>query len=316
MATALFFHEEFLQHDTGPFHPENAKRLTAILNGLREKGLWDQLKHVTPAPAREEHILLCHSKQHFELMREYSNRGSVQIDSDTHVSAHSFEAALLAAGAAVQGVDQIMKHEFTNAFAAVRPPGHHATADLAMGFCLFNNIAIAARHAVRNHGLKRVLIMDWDVHHGNGTQEIFYGDPSVIYVSLHMKHHYPGTGWENENGRGEAAGTKINIPLPGFVGSQLYEEAFQKALKSALPFRPEFVFISCGFDAHENDPLGNLGLKDETYGRLTEYLIDFAEQCGHQRIFSMLEGGYDFKALAGAGSRHVDRLLNYAGRAV
>ncbi len=311
MRTALLYHEEYLQHDAGPFHPESPNRLTAILNGLHQNSLWDKLKHVTPIPASEQQILLCHPRSHLEYIRDCANRGSVQIDPDTHVSAHSFDAAMLAAGAAVQAVDQILDGEYQNAFAAVRPPGHHATADRAMGFCLFNNVAIAARHAVKNQGLKRVLIMDWDVHHGNGTQDIFYDDPTVIYISLHKKHHYPGTGWEHETGAGEAVGTKINISFAGIRRAlKSMRNIFNAALEKARNFKPEFIFVSCGFDAHENDPLGNLGLTNETYGRLTGYLMDFAAQFGHQRIFSILEGGYDSKALAAAGSAHVKRLLN------
>jgi acetoin utilization deacetylase AcuC-like enzyme len=309
MNTAFLFHEEFLQHDAGPFHPENSNRLTAIINGLKQKGLWERLQHVTPSPATEEQILLCHTKKHFQYIRECSLRAPVQIDSDTRISAHSFDAAMLAAGAAVRAVDQILSGEYKNAFAAVRPPGHHATADRAMGFCLFNNIAIAARHAVQNRGLKRVLIMDWDVHHGNGTQDIFYDDPSVIYISLHKKNHYPGTGWEKETGGNKATGTKINIPIGPGVDPKMYEKHFQTALIKAREFKPEFVFISCGFDAHENDPLGNLGLTNETYGNLTDVLVDFAAEFAHERIFSILEGGYDFKALAAASSIHVERML-------
>ena len=308
MSTAFLFHEAFLQHDSGPFHPENANRLTAIINGLKQNGLWDRVKHVTPSPAKPEHILLCHSQKHYEYIRECALRGPVQIDPDTRVSAHSFDAAMLAAGAAVQAVDQILKGEYKNAFAAVRPPGHHATAEHAMGFCLFNNVAIAARHAIRNKGLKRVLIMDWDVHHGNGTQDIFYDDPSVIYISLHKRNHYPGTGWEEETGTGAATGTKINIPV-GSVDPGKYEEYFKNTLMQSKEFKPEFIFISCGFDAHENDPLGNLGLTSETYGRLTEYLVDFAAEFAQQRIFSILEGGYDYKALAAAASIHVEKML-------
>ena len=309
MTTALFFHEEYLQHQTGLFHPENPKRLQAILNGIRQAGLWDQLKHVTPSAAAEQDILLCHPQRHLDFIRECSARGSVQIDPDTHVSEHSFDAAMIAAGAGVQAVDLIMKGECRNAFAVARPPGHHATEDQAMGFCLFNNIAIAARHAVRRYGLKRVLIMDWDVHHGNGTQDIFYDDASVVYVSLHKKHHYPGTGWEEETGSGSATGTTLNVPLPGVPGPDLYEKHFLQALEKVEGFEPEFVFISCGFDAHENDPLGNLGLKNETYGRLTQYLMEFAAKFHHQRIFSILEGGYDYSALAASSAAHVERLL-------
>ncbi|MCI0414879.1 histone deacetylase [bacterium] len=311
MSTALFFHDSFLRHDTGPFHPENPERLRAILNGLKEAGLWEGLTHITPEPADEEEILLCHPIRHLEFIRECSRRGSFQIDPDTHVSSHSYEAAMRAAGAAVQAVDCILSGKVRNAFAAVRPPGHHATTERAMGFCLFNNIAIAARHAVKNHGLQRVLIMDWDVHHGNGTQDIFYDDASVVYVSLHKGHHYPGTGWEEEDGEGVAQGTNINIPFTRVPGPEIYEENFRQALARIHNFRPEFIFISCGFDAHERDPLGNLGLKNETYGRLTEILIDFAGQFDHERVFSILEGGYDYKALAASAAAHVERLMNY-----
>jgi len=217
---------------------------------------------------------------------------------------------MLAAGAAVQAVQGIMDGSFENAFAAVRPPGHHATAEQAMGFCLFNNIAIAARYLIRNCGLKRVLIMDWDVHHGNGTQDIFYSDPSVVYISLHRAYHYPGTGWEDERGAGDAKGTKINVPVQPPFEPLRYETLFKKALAMAEPFAPEFILISCGFDAHERDPLGNLGLKSETYANLTGILIEFARQFGHSRIFSILEGGYDHTALAEASVAHIASLMD------
>jgi len=298
-------------HDAGPHHPENSGRLTAILAGLEQSGLWERLIHVVPVPAAEEQILLCHSRQHLEFIRNCATNGSYQIDPDTRVSAGSFDAAMLASGAAVQAVDGILSGKYRNAFAAVRPPGHHATPDQAMGFCLFNSLAIAARHAIRVHELKRVLIMDWDVHHGNGTQDIFYNDPSVIYISLHKKHHYPGTGWEDETGRGEAAGTKINVPIPGFFDLEDYLKAFHQTLEKAAQFQPEFIFISCGFDAHEWDPLGNLGLTNEAYAQMTESMMKFAAQFGHERIFSILEGGYDYEALATASAAHVERLLNF-----
>jgi len=291
-------------------HPENPRRLQAIQKGLKEHGLWENLRHLRPFAATEEQILLAHTKKHYDFIHSCSERGSVWIDSDTHVSSESFDAALLAAGAAVQAVTGIMEGEFKNAFAAVRPPGHHATPDRAMGFCLFNNIAIAARVLTKKYALQRVLIMDWDVHHGNGTQDIFYNDPSVIYISLHRKYHYPGTGWETDVGGGSARGTKINMPLGAPYDPAIYETHFREALHEAERFNPEFVLISCGFDAHQNDPLGNLGLQSETYGRLTELLIDFAKQCGHNRIFSILEGGYDYTALADASASHVNALLS------
>ncbi len=309
MPTAFFTHEQFLHHDAGSMHPENSHRLESILEGLKEHGLWDRLLHVTPEPATEEQVLLVHSKTHFDFIRECAQRSPVQIDPDTRVSAESFDAAMLAAGAAVQAVLGIMDGRFGSAFAAVRPPGHHATRDRAMGFCLFNNIAIAARYLMRNCGLKRVLIMDWDVHHGNGTQDIFYSDPSVVYISLHRAYHYPGTGWEDERGSGEAEGTKINVPVyPPFEPAG-YEALFRNALARAEPFEPEFILISCGFDAHERDPLGNLGLKSQTYANLTNILIEFAQTFGHRRIFSILEGGYDYIALAEASAAHIASLM-------
>lgn len=308
MATAFYYHEEFLQHDSGPYHPESPARLKAILRGMHD-GLWERVIHKTPQPASEQQILLTHTKSHFDAIREYARRGVVQIDMDTRVSPKSFDAAMLAAGAAVQAVRGIMEGEFTNAFAAVRPPGHHATSSRAMGFCLFNNIAIAARYLVQNYKLKRVLIVDWDVHHGNGTQEIFYDDPAVVYMSLHKKNHYPGTGWEDERGVGAAADTKINRPIGPPFRPDRYEQVFIEALEKTRSFAPEFILISCGFDAHERDPLGNLALKSETYGRLTDLLLKFAADFGHQRLFSILEGGYDELALAESANLHVAKLM-------
>lgn len=310
MATGFLYHDQFLEHDAGLHHPESPARLKAILAGLKEHQLINELVHVKPSRASEEDVLLVHSKQHFDFIQDCSKRGSVQIDPDTHVSAGSFDAAMLAAGAAIQAVTAILNGEYQNAFAAVRPPGHHATPDRAMGFCLFNNIAIAARHLIQKQKLQRVLIMDWDVHHGNGTQDIFNEDPSVIYISLHKKHHYPGTGWEQDQGVGAAKGTKLNFPIGPPFTPEHYEKVFTTALKQAQPFAPEFILISCGFDAHQRDPLGNLGLQDETYARLTNHLSEFASLFGHQRIFSILEGGYDPLALANAGAAHVRALLN------
>lgn len=312
MATGFYYDDRFLRHDAGPMHPESPDRLKAIIQGLKEHELWDQLVHMQAVAATEEEILLVHTKHHFDFIRECSRRGSVQIDPDTHVSGGSFEAAALAVGVAIQAVRGIMEEKLQTAFAAVRPPGHHARSDRAMGFCLFNNIAVAARYLIKNYGLQRVLIMDWDVHHGNGTQEIFEEDPSVIYISLHRRHHYPGTGYEYETGSGKAAGTKINIPLESYEPLE-YEKHFRKALSAAEKFQPEFILISCGFDAHESDPLGTLGLTNESYARLTQYLIDFAGQFGHRRIFSILEGGYNHNALAQAGAAHIQKLIE-AGR--
>ncbi len=309
MPTAFLYDDLYLKHDEGPFHPENPERLRAIIRGLKEAQLWDRLVHIPPPEATEEQILSVHTRELFEFVRAASNKGSYQVDSDTHISRHSFDAAMLAAGAAVRAVNGIMENEFSNAFAAVRPPGHHATPNQAMGFCLFNNIAIAARLLVKQYQLSHVLIVDWDVHHGNGTQDIFWDDPSVIYFSLHKKYHYPGTGWEDETGSAKAEGTKINYPI---AHDSNYKEVFRIGLAKAEQFRPEFILISCGFDAHEHDPLGNLGLTNEMYGELTKILFEFAAKFNHQRIFSILEGGYDYDALANASAAHVEVLLNHS----
>jgi acetoin utilization deacetylase AcuC-like enzyme len=311
MATAFLFHEKFLQHDAGAFHPESPKRLESIMAGLKKAGLWERLVHVEPVPATEDQILLVHTKEHMERIREGSRRGSLRIDADTHVSAASFDAAMLAAGAAVQAADGIMESRYNSAFAAVRPPGHHAMARRAMGFCLFNNVAIAARHLVRNRNLKRVLIVDWDVHHGNGTQEIFYDDPSVVYLSLHEKHHYPGTGLEQETGAGQAIGTKMNRPVSP-CDPPAYLAVFDRGLEAVEKFRPEFILISCGFDAHRRDPLADLLLESETYGVLTDRIFALAERSGHRRVLSVLEGGYDPTALAESAALHVASLLQHS----
>jgi acetoin utilization deacetylase AcuC-like enzyme len=304
----FFYDELFQKHDAGRFHPESPQRLEAILQGIKNAGLSEKLVHVKPEPATKEQLLLAHTAEHFEAIHKYALSKSTQIDADTHVSEHSFDAAMLAAGAAVGAVNRILDGELDAAFAAVRPPGHHATSDQAMGFCLFNNIAIAARWLTRNRGLKTVMIMDWDVHHGNGTQDIFYDDPSVIYISLHKKHHYPGSGWPDEMGAGAARGTKINRPI-NTDDPLRYEDVFDETLALADRYKPEFILISCGFDAHERDPLGNLGLTNETYARLTLKLSRFAERFGHRRLFSILEGGYDMRALAEASAAHVSALM-------
>ena len=309
MPTALLFDDIYLKHNAGLQHPENPQRLLAIQNGIKNAGLWKRLVHINPPAATEDQILLCHTRKHLEFIRAASLRGSYQIDPDTHVSSESFDAAMVAAGAAVRAVDGIIAKEFANAFAVVRPPGHHATPDRAMGFCLFNNIAIAARWLVQHHQLKRVLIMDWDVHHGNGTQDIFWGDPAVIYISLHRKYHYPGTGWEQETGTREAEGTKMNFPIDK---PSRYMEFFRTSLSRAEKFEPEFILISCGFDAHENDPLGNLELKNENYAEMTRLMFEFAKKFGHQRVFSILEGGYDYDALANASAAHVQVLMEHS----
>ena len=236
--------------------------------------------------------------------------GRVSLDPDTSMSPGSLTAAYLAAGGALAAVDAIMSRQVDHAFCAVRPPGHHAEAGQAMGFCLFNNVAIAARYVQKKHGVKRVLIVDWDVHHGNGTQHSFEDDPAVLFFSTHQYPHYPGTGRESERGRGAGEGFTINVPMEAGEGGEEYRDIFQKSLvPTADSFKPEFVIVSAGFDAHKDDPLGNMGLTEEGYADLTGIVAGIAKRHAGGRILSSLEGGYHLTALAASVDRHIQALL-------
>jgi acetoin utilization deacetylase AcuC-like enzyme len=236
--------------------------------------------------------------------------GRVSLDPDTSMSPGSLTAAYLAAGGALVAVDAIMSRQVDHVFCAVRPPGHHAEAGRAMGFCLFNNVAIAARYVQKKHGLKRVLIVDWDVHHGNGTQHSFEDDPSVLFFSTHQYPHYPGTGRESERGRGAGEGFTLNVPMDAGEGDEEYRAIFQKSLVPAADaFKPEFVIISAGFDAHKDDPLASMGLTEEGYADLTGIVAGIAKRHAGGRILSSLEGGYHLTSLAASVDRHIQGLL-------
>ena len=244
------------------------------------------------------------------LKTQAPTNGRISLDPDTSMSPGSLTAAYLAAGGALAAVDAIMSRQVDQAFCAVRPPGHHAESGRAMGFCLFNNVAIAARYVQKKHGLKRVLIVDWDVHHGNGTQHSFEDDPSVLFFSAHQYPHYPGTGRKSERGRGAGEGFTINVPMEAGEGGEEYREIFQKSLvPTADSFKPEFVIVSAGFDAHKDDPLGNMGLTEEGYADLTGIVAGIAKRHAGGRILSSLEGGYHLTALAASVDRHIQALL-------
>jgi len=237
--------------------------------------------------------------------------GVATVDSrDTPVSRESYEAAVAAVGGVIAAVDGVMEGKVRNAFCAVRPPGHHAMKDRAMGFCLFNNVAVAARYAMKKHNLKKVLIVDWDVHHGNGTQAAFYDDPSVLYFSVHQHPFYPGTGTADEKGEGKAIGTKINVPLPAGSGDAEYRDALEKTLRpAAVAFRPELVLISAGFDAYEHDLLGRMKVTPQGFTELSRIVKAIAEGCCRGRIVSVLEGGYELDGLAACVEAHVRVLI-------
>jgi acetoin utilization deacetylase AcuC-like enzyme len=305
--TGIAYNERFLDHDTGPGHPERRARLESLVGRLRSTGTWKELQHLIIDPAPEEWILKAHTRDHLAAVKAACGGGpAVLDDGDTVVSPASFDAALLAAGAVMAAVDAVASGLLRNAFCAVRPPGHHAESGRAMGFCLFNNIAVGARYAREHHRMKRVAIIDWDVHHGNGTQEIFYADPSVFYFSLHQYPFYPGTGARTERGTGDGFEYTLNIPLNAGSGHDEYIGAFRREILPAIDaFRPELIMISAGFDAHRLDPLAQMALTEDSFAGMTRLVMEAADSCCGGRIVSVLEGGYHLDALAASARAHI-----------
>jgi acetoin utilization deacetylase AcuC-like enzyme len=307
LTTLLLHHPAFLDHLTPIGHPERPERLRALHQALDHVD-FAALRRVEAPLGGTEAALLAHPERHVQSIRKaVPTEGLTRIDADTVASPGSWEAALRAIGAATAAVDAVVKGEADNAFATVRPPGHHAETTRAMGFCLFNTIAIAARYAQKAHGLERIAIVDWDVHHGNGTQEIFWSDPSVLYASTHQMPLFPGTGAMRETG----AGNIFNAPLAPGDGSERFREAFRDRILPALrEFRPDLILVSAGFDAHIRDPLAEIALEAEDFSWATAQLMDIADACANGRIVSLLEGGYDLKGLAVSAAAHVRQLMN------
>jgi acetoin utilization deacetylase AcuC-like enzyme/formylglycine-generating enzyme required for sulfatase activity len=310
--TAFVYHDVYLEHKTTPGHPESPKRLAAIVEHLKANHLDSQLAALTPQPAAQQWIETVHAASYVERARRACAEGDDYLDSDdVPISTRSYEAAVMAAGGVLAAVDVVMQGRVENAFCAVRPPGHHALADRAMGFCIFNNVAIGVRYVQRQYNLAKVLIVDWDVHHGNGTQAAFYEDPSVLYFSVHQYPFYPGSGTESETGKGPGVGTTINVPLPAGSDDADFLEAFERKLKPAADaFRPDFVFVSAGFDAHENDTLGGLRVTTGCFGKVTRIVKDIAERSCHGRLVSVLEGGYGLDGLASSVETHLRVLMD------
>lgn len=309
MTTALFIDPVFWQHDTGPGHPECSARLNAIQHALQHPEFQELLIKNAPTATLEQ-VRLVHTDRMIQrVLNSIPKSGRTALDPDTIVSPNSGQAALQAAGAACAAVDAVFQDQIDNAFCAVRPPGHHAEPDRAMGFCLFNNIAIAARYAQQRYGLGKVAIVDFDVHHGNGTQAAFYEDPSVLYCSLHQSPLYPGTGRRDEKG----VGNILNIPLPPGAGSHDIRRAFDDLVIPALhDFEPELLLLSAGFDAHHNDPLASLDFSDADYTWMTEQLVVAAEALCQGRLISFLEGGYHLDSLGRCVANHI-RILMESG---
>jgi acetoin utilization deacetylase AcuC-like enzyme len=294
------------EHDPGPGHPEQPARWDAAVRGLGD----NKLTHVSPRAATEEELALCHTRKYIGTARNDVERGAHSLSTgDTDIGPRSFEVALHGAGTCLNAIDLVMQERASNAFCIVRPPGHHASAGRGMGFCMFNNIAIAARYAQRRYGVERVAIADWDVHHGNGTQDIFYSDPSVFFFSTHQSPWYPGTGAANETGEGAGAGTTLNFPFPGGSGRDQILGAFRDRFAPIMEnFRPDLVLISAGFDSRTGDPLGHFLLTDSDFGSLTTVLLEIAAKHARGRLVSILEGGYNLAGLSSAVYAHSQSL--------
>ena len=309
--TGLVYGDIFLRHDTGPDHPERPARLTAIVARLRDGGLMDRLVVLPFEPVPPDQLTSVHPAAYVERVRQTCAQGALWLDDlDTCICSESYDVARSAVGGVLAAVDAVAQGRVRNAFCAVRPPGHHALPERAMGFCLFNNVAIAARHAQSKHDLRKVLIVDWDVHHGNGTQHVFYTDPTVLYFSVHQYPHYPYTGSASETGADEGVGLTVNAPLPAGSGDEAFIAAFrEKLLPAALAFRPDLVLISAGFDAHRGDPIAGMAMTAEGYAELTRITKNIAETCCEGRIVSVLEGGYGLEGLAESVEAHLRVLM-------
>ena len=295
--SALLVDPRFRNHQTGRHHPERPERLQA-LESLFALERYRDFERISPRLATEEELRRVHQHDHIAAVAASAHRERTQFDADTSASTGSFEAARLAAGGAIQLADAIAAGEVDNGFAAVRPPGHHAESWGPMGFCLFNNVAVVARHLLAARSASRVLIVDWDVHHGNGTQNTFYGDDCVMYASTHQYPFYPGTGAPDEIGSGSGAGRTANLPMPAGAGDGEYVAAFREVLLPlARRFEPDFVLVSAGFDAHRDDPLASIELSSEVFADLTAALMEIADECARGRILLLLEGGYNLAAL-------------------
>ncbi len=306
--TGFVFDSIYLEHLTGPRHPEKPDRLTAIVNRLEQVGLLAELVLIEPKKTDVVRwIETVHDAEYVKSVREQCEKGEESLDTgDTSISAESYDAACAAVGGVLAAADAVMNKKVRNAFCAVRPPGHHATSDRGMGFCIFNNVAVAARYLQKQYQLEKILIVDWDVHHGNGTQEIFYPDPTVFYFSTHQDPFYPGTGQKDEKGKDLGYGSTLNVPLPAGTDEetivQIYEQKFREAV---VEFKPDFVLISAGFDAHRDDLLGGLGMSEEGFAQISWIVKAVAERCCEGRIISVLEGGYNLDALARSVEAHI-----------
>lgn len=300
------------KHDTGYGHPEQPARIKAVLGALDKAGLSEKFRKVKPRPCEDADILRCHTPEYLASVKADVTAGATHLRTgDTNISHASLDVARLAAGGLLAAVDEVLGGQAPNAFCVSRPPGHHATPNKGMGFCLFNNVALAARYAQEKHGVSKILVVDWDVHHGNGTQDIFYEDGSVYFFSTHQSPWYPGTGDRDETGKGKGLGSTLNRPFPSGSGhDEIVETAFGKDLLAAMnTFRPELILVSAGFDSRLGDPLGQFRLTDNDFATLTNLMLDLAKEHADGKLVSVLEGGYDLNGLGKAAAAHAKTLL-------
>lgn len=313
MTTGYVYDPIYLEHNQRG-HPENQQRLRAILRALEENGMLDRLAPVPAVPIAPERLERVHSGRYVDQVQRVARQGGGHLDMDTYVRPASYEAALMAAGGLVEATQAVLDGHLANAFALVRPPGHHALRGRGMGFCLFNNVAIAARYALAERGLDRVLIVDFDVHHGNGTQDAFESDPAVMFISTHQYPYYPGTGNLRETGRGDGAGGIVNVPLGGGVGDEGFAQIFREVVgPAAWRFQPQLILVSAGYDAHWDDPLAHMHLSVGGYAAIARALADLAEELCDGRLVWTLEGGYHLEALAYSVLNTFAMLLGDAG---
>ena len=306
MTTCIFTANSSIQHDTGPGHPECPERIPSIINGLKRIQSKDLIwKDV--GSFDEKYIKLTHSEKYFEKINQsFPKEGLDFLDGDTIVSKGSKKAAYDSVASIINAIDAIMNKEFNNAFCVIRPPGHHAEKEQAMGFCIFNNVAVGATYLLEKYKLNKVAIIDFDVHHGNGTQDIFYNEKKVLYISSHQFPFYPGTGSENETGK---YNNILNIPLKAETSSKEFFDSYKKVYDKLNEFKPEFILLSAGFDAHKNDPLANINLESKDYYTLTKEIMKIAKQICESKIVSILEGGYNLAAIQESAKYHVEALL-------
>jgi len=310
--TAIPADPVYKQHDPGAGHPERPERYDAVMQALSAAGLINSAARIKPRFATEDEIALCHSHAYIQKVKREIGAGARQLSTgDTDVGPRSLDVALQATGGILNAVDTVVERKARNAFCVVRPPGHHARPEQGMGFCIFNSIAIAARYAQRKHGLGKVLIADWDVHHGNGTQDIFYSDGSVLFFSTHQSPWYPGTGDATETGEGKGKNCTINVPLPAGSGrSEIVGSFRQRLMPAAESFQPDLVLISAGFDSRIDDPLGRFRLTDNDFAELTAIMLEIAGQHAGSRLVSVLEGGYNLSGLGSGATAHVKALAH------